>query len=194
MRDKKDIPSHHLIYGTLKDFITGDEILDTDDERFRQAIARLLVEKKGWSRHDITPRKKIETLFVGNFVVSTIDFFVQYEGTPFMIVRYGPGSIVTRERPAIAAARVLLSGTRIPLAVVTNGKDAVILETQRGKKIGEGLEAIPTKSEAKELLSTYWPEPFPKEKRERELRILNAYDVEVCCAGAPCPLPGAPEG
>lgn len=127
-------------------------------------------------------------------MISTIDFFVQHEGTPFMIIRYGPGSIVTRERPAIAAARVLLSATRIPLAVVTNGKDAVILETQRGKKIGVGLEAIPKKSEAKNLLRTYLPEPFPEEKRERELRILNAYDVEVCCAGAPCPLPGAPEG
>lgn len=53
MKDIKDIPSHHLIYGALKDFITGDEILDTDDERFRQKIARFLVEKKGWSKHDI---------------------------------------------------------------------------------------------------------------------------------------------
>jgi hypothetical protein len=26
------------------------------------------------------------------------------------------------------------------------------------------------------------------------LRILNAFDVESCCAGTPCALPGAKEG
>jgi hypothetical protein len=33
-----------------------------------------------------------------------------------------------------------------------------------------------------------------EKKRERELRILNTFDVEVCCAGGPCALPSAPEG
>ena len=190
----RDIPTHHLIYGHLEDFITGERLVDTDDERFRQKIAHFLVEKKGWAKKDIEPRRRIETLFAGNFVVSTIDFLVRYKGTPFMIVRYGPGSIVTRERPAIAAARVLLKECRIPIAVVTNGQDAVILETKKGQKIGEGLEAIPGKDEAAAFLADYPPGPFPEERRERELRILNAYDVEICCAGGPCPIPGAQEG
>lgn len=190
----RDVPSHHLIYGHLKDFVTGERLVDTDDERYRQKIARFLVEKKGWDKSDIEPRLKIETLFSGNFVVSKVDSLVRYKGTPFMIIRYGPGSIVTRERPAIAAARVLLDDLRIPIAVVTNGQDAEVLETSKGKKIGEGLHAIPSKEEAPKLLERYPPEPFDPKKRERELRILNAYDVEVCCAGGPCPLPGAVEG
>jgi hypothetical protein len=38
-------------------------------------------------------------------------------------------------------------------------------------------------------------DPFTDETRKDwERRILNAYDVEVCCAGGPCALPGAPEG
>ncbi len=189
-----DIPSHHLIYGTCIDYITGREIVDTDDERLRQGIARFLVEQKGWPKSAIEARRTIDTLFAGNFVQSTIDFVVRHKGRRFMIVRYGPGSLVTRERPAIAAARVLEPAYRIPLAVVTNGKDAVVLDTSDGKVLGEGLEAIPSPTEAEGLAERLGFEPFPVEKRERELRILNACDKEVCCAGSPCPIPGAPEG
>jgi len=177
---KQDVQGLHFVYGTLKDILTGKEILDTDDERFRQKIARLLIEEKGWPSGNITPGKRIETQFAGNFVVSRIDFYIEHEKTPFMIIRYGPGSIVTRERPAIAAARVLLPEMRIPIAVVTNGNDASVLETKKGQKIGSGLESIPSKDEANHLLERFPPEPFPEEKREREYRILNAYDVNVC--------------
>ncbi len=190
----KDIPSHHLIYGKCKDFITGEELVDTDDERFRQKIARLLVNQKVWGKEEIVPRQKIETLFSGTYVTSRIDFLVYLDKQPFMIIRYGPGSIVTRQRPAIAAARVLLPDARIPVAVVTNGTDAVILETGHGKELGKGLEAIPSRKDARDLISQFPPEPFPEEKRARELRILNACDVEVCCTGGPCALPGAREG
>jgi len=192
--NSKDIPSHHLIYGKCTDFITGEELVDTDDERFRQKIARFLVEKKGWDRKDIQPRQKIETLFASTFVTSRIDFLVRLNEQPFMIIRYGPGSIVTRERPAIAAARVLLPDLRIPVAVITNGTDASILETGRGRTIGQGLDAVPSKQEAEDLIIQYPPVPFPEEKREKELRILNANDVEVCCTGGPCAIPGAREG
>ncbi len=190
----KDIPSHHLIYGKCTDFITGEELVDTDDERFRQKLARFLVEKKGWDKRDIVPRQKIETLFAGVYVTSRVDFLVNLNQKPFMIVRYGPGSIVTRERPAIAAARVLLPDMRVPVAVVTNGTDASVLETGRGRQLGQGLDAIPSREQAEELILEFPPEPFPEEKRERELRILNACDVEVCCTGGPCAIPGAKEG
>ena len=84
---------------------------------------------------------------------------------------------------------------RIPLAAVTNGEDAELLDTMTGKVIAEGLTAIPDKEAASRLFDTLQFTPFAdKSRRERELRILNAFDVEVCCAGGPCALPGAPEG
>jgi len=190
-----DIPSHHLIYGMCTDFVTGESVVDTDDERYRQKLARLLVEEKGYAKADLEMRVKIETLFAKQFVVSTIDFIVRLKGKRFMIIRYGPGSLVTRERPAIAAARVLDPSYRIPLAVVTNGEDAELLDTLTTKVIKQGLEAIRDKKEASRLFADLEFAPFmEKDRRERELRILNAYDVEVCCAGNPCVLPGAPEG
>lgn len=190
-----DIPSHHFIYGRCTDFITGESLVDTDDERYRQKLARMLVEEKGYAKSDIERRLKIETLFAKQFVVSTIDFVVRMKGRRFMIIRYGPGSLVTRERAAIAAARVLDPAYRIPLAAVTNGEGAELLNTLTGKVIGEGLAAIPDKQAASLLIDTLQFTPFADgAKRQRELRILNAFDVEVCCAGGPCVLPGAPEG
>ena len=190
-----DIPSHHYIYGTCTDYITGETIVDTDDERCRQELAKLLVEEKGYAKSDLEPRLCIETLYSGQFVSSIIDITVRVSGRRIMILRFGPGSIVTRERAAIAAARVLEPAYQIPLAVVTNCRDAEVLDTYTGKVIRQGLEGIPDKKEAANLLKSLRFEPFDDEtKKDRERRILNAYDVEVCCAGGPCALPGAPEG
>jgi hypothetical protein len=137
----------------------------------------------------------IETLYNGQFVASTIDITVREDDKRFMILRFGPGSIVTRERAAIAAARVLEASYQIPLAVVTNCKDAEVLDTYTGKVIRQGLDNIPDRKEAETLVQSLRFEPFDDdEQKDRERRILNAYDIEVCCAGGPCALPGAPEG
>ena len=190
-----DIPSHHYIYGTCTDYITGESIVDTDDERCRQELARLLVEEKGYNKGELEPRLSIETLYSGQYVVSTIDITVTLANRRFMILRFGPGSITTRERSAIAAARILDPVHQIPLAVVTNGRDAVLLDTYSGKIIKQGLDAIPAKKEATKMLQSLDFKPFADEERiDRERRILNAYDIEICCVGGPCALPGAPEG
>jgi hypothetical protein len=190
-----DSPTHHLIYGTCTDFVTGESVVDTDDERYRQKMARFLVDEKGYAKNELTMRQTIETLFSKQFVTSKIDVGVSLDGRCFMILRYGPGSLVTRERSAIAAARVLKDSYQIPLAVVTNGEDAELLDTYNGKILAQGLEAIPSRDEAKKMIETMEFKPFVDEKRrERELRIMNAFDIEICCLGGPCALPNAPEG
>ena len=174
--------SHHLIYGTLHDFLNGAELTDTDDERIRQEISRYMVEDRGYQKEELIPRLFVETLFTTNFVRSTIELTVEVHGRWFMIVRYGPGSLVSRERSAIAAARVLHPDYQIPLAVVTNGRDAELIDTATGKILGNGLESIPDRVQAKSLLTTL---AFPARQKdpelEREKRILNAFDLERCC-------------
>jgi hypothetical protein len=174
--------THHLIYGTLSDYLTGEELTDTDDERIRQDIARMMVENKGYDKEELIPRSFIDTLFTHHFVRSTIDLTVRIRKTAFMIIRYGPGSLVSRERAAIAAARVLHPDYRIPLAVVTNGQEAELLDTATGKILGNGLDSIPDRTAASILLPTLAFLPKQEGIRlEREKRILNAFDVERCC-------------
>lgn len=173
---------HHLIYGTLKDYLTGEELTDTDDERIRQDLSRLMVEIKGYDKISLQARSKIETLFSRCFVTSVIELTVSLQEKQFMIVRYGPGSLVSRERAAIAAARVLNPDYCIPLAVVTNGRDAELLDTRTGKIRGYGLESIPDRDAAEVILEQLeFLEPPQNKRKERELRILNAFDVERCC-------------
>lgn len=179
-----DHPSHHLVYGTLNDYLTGEELTDTDDERIRQEIAVMMTEELGYNREELKPRLCIETLFTRNFVKSTIDLTVELENKQVMIVRYGPGSLVSRERSALAAARVLNDEYRIPLAVVTNGRDATLLDTIEAKELGHGMQAIPDRIALLTMLpSLIFLPPQDDEKRLREKRILNAFDLERCCIG-----------
>lgn len=174
--------NHHLVYGTLNDYLTNEELTDTDDERYRQKLSRMMVEVKGYHHTELTPRRYIETLFAKSYVRSTIELTVSLGGRDFMIVRYGPGSLVSRERAAIAAARVLNREYRIPLAVVTNGEDAELLDTLTGNILGYGIDAIPDRESAVAMLAGLtFLAPQDEPKKERELRILNAFDVERCC-------------
>lgn len=178
---------HHFVYGSLQDYLTGSELPDTDDERFRQALARLMVEEKGFAKEELEPRLVIETCFNNIFVRSSIDLTVSLNSQRLFVLRYGPGSLVTREKPALAAARVLDASCCLPLAVVTNGQDAELLETRNGKVLAVGMEAIPSRAQAEQLLATYpLRPPLIGIERERNLRVLNVFDVEVCCRGEQC--------
>jgi hypothetical protein len=166
---------HKRILGKTTDFITGREITDTDDERYRQKIARFLVEERGYPREDIEVKRRIELDIEGKKILSMIDFVVRVEGRSFMIVRYGPGSLVTRERPALASARVL-EPYQVPVTVVTNGEDAEVIDTATGGVMSTGIASIPSRDALLKRLPDTEFAPVPPARREAEKRILSAYD------------------
>jgi hypothetical protein len=181
-----DTSGHHIVYGELQDYLTGQILPDTDDERVRQSLARLLVEELGYAREDLEPRLTIVSEYAHR-VVTTIELTVRVNGWRLFILRYGPGSLVTREKAAIAAARLLDPAYRIPLAIVTNGRDAELLETEQGKVLATGMDCIPSRRQAEELVRELVFAPFADpEKRDQALRILNVFDLEVCCFGTQC--------
>jgi hypothetical protein len=170
------VSTHHLILGETVDYITGRTIVDTHDERARQKIARFLIEKKGYLKDDVEVRRNIPLTVDGESGTARVDFVIRLAGKAFAIVIFGPGSLVSRERSTLAAAR-LLESYAVPFAVVTNGKDAEVLETKSGRVIAEGLEAIPSKEEALEKIRTVTFERLPEKRLEKERRILYVFDV-----------------
>jgi hypothetical protein len=177
---------HHLILGHLKDYITGRIITDTHDERYRQKIAHMLVDEKGYQKSEITPQYPLTIKVDDKCALVPVTFTVSLNGKAAMIVHYGPGSLVTRHRPALAMSR-LVAEYQIPIAVVSNGEDAHVLDGQTGKIRGEGLLAIPKKAElAGEFRTSGHPTNGPKIsalRRQGEARILMAFEVDDRC---PC--------
>ena len=68
---------HHLILGEQIDFITGETIPDTHDERYRQKIARLLVNQKRYQKYDIKLRQDLPVQAGENRAVIKIDFLIK---------------------------------------------------------------------------------------------------------------------
>jgi len=168
--------TEHLILGKTVDFITGETIVDTHDERARQEIARFLVEKKGYSRKDIETGRNIALAVDDQQGVVRVDFVIRLRGKAFAIVRFGPGSLVSRERSSLAAAR-LVEPYVVPYAVVTNGKDAELLDTRSGKVIAEGLDAVPCRDEALKMMESLVFERLSAERLAKEKRVLFTFEV-----------------
>ncbi len=173
--------THHLILGTLTDFLSGDHITDTHDERYRQKIARYLVLEKGYVIKDIEAGRKLTVTASDKKAAIPVDFLVSVEGRIMMLVKYGPGSLVTRHRSALAASR-LMDIHQIPVVVATNGEDADILCGFSGKVRGRGFEAIPDKTELVRISKMEVREVCSKRK-DMESRILYAFEVDGSC---PC--------
>lgn len=173
---------HHLILGRLEDYISGETLNDTHDERYRQGIARLLVEEKGYPRGDIEPRRKLLVRAGDQSAIVVVDFIIHLDERVGMIVKYGPGSLVTRRRPGLAASR-LLAPYQIPVVVVTNGEDAEIVEGSTGNLIAAGLESIPMKSDLEKRAAAFDFEPISSTRAEMESRIVYAFEVDGTC---PC--------
>ncbi len=174
--------AHHLILGTITDFITGVPLDDTLDERYRQQIARLLVSRKGYDKSEVHPRIPCTVAAGAKQARLTIDFGVHFRNRYWMVIRFGPGSLVTRHRPALAASR-LIAPYQVPVAVVTNGEDADILDGETGQCIARGMEHIPEKAS---LIRQYGDRaftPLTEKAIEMASRILYAFEVDGAC---PC--------
>jgi hypothetical protein len=168
--------------GNLDDFITGETLKDTHDERYRQRMARLLVNRKGYVKSDIVPRKNLIVQAGDNRAAIKIDFLVYLSGRTCMIINFGPGSIVTRRRSLLAVSRIL-EPYQIPVVVVTNGEDAEILDGSSGDVISWGLDTLPSKSQLKEIAAGNNFKPIAADRAEMESRIAYCYEGDGSC---PC--------
>ncbi len=173
--------SGHLILGELVDFITGETIEDTHDERYRQKLARLLVEKKGYNKNEIKSRLELPVSAGANKAVVKIDFLVTLSDKICMIIKYSPGSLVTRHRPVLAASRLVVP-YQIPIAVITNGEDADVLDGYTNDVISSGVESIPDRQQLAKRVADIQFEHISSRRAEMESRIIYALEIDGSCS------------
>jgi hypothetical protein len=173
---------HHLILGEIHDFITGETLTDTHDERYRQKIARLLVTRKGYAKADIHPRIPLVVSAGNRKGRLWVDFAVTVDGRTAMVIKYGPGSLVTRHRPALGISR-LVAPYQVPIVVATNGESADILDGRTGTAMASGLERIPTRTDLVRTAALAEFKRISPERAQMEARIVYVYEID---GGCPC--------
>ena len=164
-------------YEIITDFATGRDIPLIGPEENRQRVERFLVETKGYAREDIEIDVDLALNIGGERWQSQVDLVLSVDDTRAIAFKCVAASIGSREREIVSAAR-LLDEYQIPFAVVSDGENAIVLDTISGKKIGLGLAAIPTRTELQNKLRSMEPQPFPEEKRDREKLVFRTYDME----------------
>ena len=159
----------------IVDYITWQSVPNVGAEANRQQVERYLVETKGYRREDVIVDAPIEVEIDGDIYRSALDLVVQIQGKPLMAIKCAAGSLGSREREVVSAAR--LYGTApLPLAVVSDGSGAIVLDAATGKKTGDGLGAIPSRSEAVNLAQAKPLPPVAPDRLAREKLVFRSYD------------------
>ncbi len=145
----------------------------------REAVRDFLVGTKGYSDGDIETDREFEIALDGKVTPVSVDYILNLSGRRFAVIKCSPGALESRERHLVSFARVV-DTYQIPMAVVTDGMGARILDTLSGKLVAEDLASIPARKEAEGLIGSMTRVPCPPERKEKEQRILLAFDAIKC--------------
>jgi Type I restriction enzyme R protein N terminus (HSDR_N) len=165
------------MFEPIQDFITGREIDNVGSEASRQIFEKFLVETKGFRKQEIYVDVPLVVQFKGQDYVSAIDLIVCCDTRPCMAVTCVAGSIGSYEREILAGARLVYE-FQVPFAVSTDARNAVIMDTVSGKTIGQGLDAIPSRQEAENRMTSIQDTLYPPEKRKLEMIIYRSFNME----------------
>jgi hypothetical protein len=146
----------------------------------RHVAERMLFGEKGYGQADVQKNLVFPVTLGPETVESFLDFLVTVDSRHAMVIKCAAGSLSSRERHVLAAARVV-GKLPVPVAVVMDPMSAVVLDTMSGTVMGEGFDAIPTKEQLISLVSGKELKPIAPEKLEREKRVLLAFDAIRCC-------------
>jgi len=109
-------------------------------------------------------------------LTTKVDILVLVDGRPGMCFRIREGSVVSRERGTIAAARLLHPDYVVPVCVQTNGDVFSILDAVTKKPLGDRREDIPNREALRKILEK-GVKKIPPARRPLEEKILYFYEA-----------------
>ena len=161
---------------TLKDYITGNIVANIGAEINRQQVEKILVEQKGYAPKDIQVDAPIHLDMGSEQFDSRLDLVVSVRGWRYMVIKCVPGSIASREREVIAAARLLEENFQLPVAAASDGRSALVWDAANGELLGEGMEAIPSREQAEASFDPQNLRPLDITRKWRQQLIFRSYD------------------
>ncbi len=175
--------------GTLVDYLTGEAREHTTYEDLCQALARYLVEEKGYKKELLRAHYPVAYEVDGERLQGEADIALfSASGRLCLLLLFCAGQINTYAREARAMARLALPEP-VPLVVVTDTHEVDLIAVRDGSVLARGLRALPGRNEMEALAETYRFAPPDAERRAKESRILHAYTgfLKTCC-GELCTL------
>jgi len=168
-------------YGSRKESIesmleTEGRIAQENLTAAKQAVEKFLREAKGYSGSDIEVDREFDVTTGDEPARSKAAFVIVSNGKRLVSITCSPDAVVSRERQALACAR-LLDSYQIPFAVITDGTDAELLDTLTGDVIGEGMDAIPSKEKLGALAGHIEFKELAAKRVKKEKMIARAFDA-----------------
>lgn len=145
----------------------------------KDAVEKFLRKEKGYSDTDMEIDREFDVTTGSESARSKADFVLSINGKRLVSIICASDTVVSRERQALACAR-LLDRYQIPFAVITDGTDAEVLDTLTGDVIGEGMDAIPSREKLETLAGQIEFKELPAKRAEKEKRIVRAFDAMRC--------------
>lgn len=177
--------------GTLRDYLTGDEIDETTFEEFRQLLARLLVEEKGYPKERLKAKVGLKYTVEGEEFERPIDYVVYDENEkPVFIIMFCAGQVGTFERETLCAGR-LIGDEPVPYALVTDTMEAALMDVGTGEVIARGMDAVPDWDTLMQMVDEAEVKPLTASQRELQTRVFHTYCgflFGTCCSES-CSLP-----
>ncbi|MGM0423330.1 MAG: type I restriction enzyme HsdR N-terminal domain-containing protein [Thermodesulfobacteriota bacterium] len=180
---------HEISLGySIQDYLSGKEIQATTYEDLRQAIAKMLVERKGYPKQRLSPKVEICFQIQGQSYQREVDLTVyDQQGRPLLILIFCAGEVETYIRECLAAARLHPHGPA-RLAVVTDTNQALILRVADGELLRQtDYQAIPSWEELQKEAASAGEYVLDEKKRRVEERIFYAFS-ELSCSCRQCPV------
>lgn len=175
---------HEVSLGaTIKDYLSGEERDCTTYEDLRQALARFLVEERGFEAARLRSHFPVAYEVDGQNLTREADIaMLGPDGLVRLILVFCPGQINTYAREVRAMARLCLPEP-CPLALVTDMSEADLFAVADGRVLARGLRALPDQAGMEELAAAHPLARLSPEARIRESRILHTYTgfLKSCC-------------
>ena len=146
-----------------------------NEEVIRKKVLALLLGEKGYLLEDIEEEVPFDLITDQEMFQLRVSLVIRIKGRRLVLVKCGPGSILARERAALALAR-LLADYQIPLTVVTNGEEATLLNTLTGETLDCGPEVTPDRKRLLSLMGDFKFLPLPEKRIRLEKQILAAFE------------------
>lgn len=181
--------------GTLRDYLSGEEIDETTFEEFRQALARLLVEEKGYPKEQLKAKVPLAYEVEGEEFERPLDYVVYDEqGKPIFIIIFCAGDVGSFERETVCAGR-LIEGGPVAYALVTDTMNASLLDVTTGDLVARSMSAVPDWDTLLEMVDRAEVKPLTAKQREMLTRVFHTYCgfIYGTCCSESCTLPPMPK-